>query len=289
MRLAQLAEHARVVGSGVLAEDEDRIGLFKIDQFDRALGHADLRAHGAAARLVAHVGAVGEIVGAELTHKQLVEKRGLVAGATRGVEDRLIGIGQRVQVPGDQRKGVVPADGPVMIARRIEHHGVRESALVFQPEIALLGQLAHRVLGKQLRPGTARGGFCGHGLDTVFAELKSGGVIAVRPRAAGTVEAVGLIGRQQSFRALQGNVLRQKRILHAVERAPATGRALVELDLFFVHDYCLLRYLTLALESPEPLLRRLAGADSISEVIQVLQVFLLIEIVGNLDEKSLDC
>ena len=58
---AQLAQHARVVGAGVLAEDEDGIGLLEIGQLHRALAHADLRLHAAAAGLVAHVGAVGKL------------------------------------------------------------------------------------------------------------------------------------------------------------------------------------------------------------------------------------
>ena len=52
-----------------------------------------------AGRLVAHVGAVGEIVGAELAHEELIEERGLVRGAAGGVELRHVRIGQRAQVP----------------------------------------------------------------------------------------------------------------------------------------------------------------------------------------------
>ena len=54
-RFAQLAQHARMVGARVLAEDEDRIGLLEIGQRHRALADADLLAQRHARRLVAHV------------------------------------------------------------------------------------------------------------------------------------------------------------------------------------------------------------------------------------------
>src|SRR3546814_5840795 len=87
-----------MVGARVLAEDEDRVGQLEVVQRYRALADADLRRHPRAGWLVAHVRAVGEVVGAELAHEQLVEERGLVAGAPGGVEDRLVGRGQRVEV-----------------------------------------------------------------------------------------------------------------------------------------------------------------------------------------------
>ena len=131
VRRAQLAQHARVVGARVLAEDEDRVGMLEVLECHRALAHADLRAHAVAAGLVAHVRAVGEIVGAVLAHEQLVEKGGLVAGATRGIEDRLVGVGQRLQLRGNQGKGRIPFDGQVAIGLRVIAHGMRQAPLVF--------------------------------------------------------------------------------------------------------------------------------------------------------------
>ena len=78
-RRAQLAEHARVVGAGVLAEHEDRVGLLEVLERDRALAAADLLDQRDARGLVAHVRAVRQVVGAELAHEQLVQERGLVA------------------------------------------------------------------------------------------------------------------------------------------------------------------------------------------------------------------
>ena len=56
----------------------------------RALADADRLAQRDAARLVAHVRAVGQVVRAERAHEELVEERRLVARAARRVERRLV-------------------------------------------------------------------------------------------------------------------------------------------------------------------------------------------------------
>lgn len=80
-----------MVGARVLPDHEDRIGLFEILQQHGAFADADRLAHGDAARLVAHVGAVGKIVGAVDTHEQLVEEGGFVARPARRIEFRPVG------------------------------------------------------------------------------------------------------------------------------------------------------------------------------------------------------
>jgi hypothetical protein len=90
-RLAQRFEHARVVGAGVLADDEDRVGQLQVVEHHGALAHAEGLRHARAAGFVAHVRAVGEVVGAVGAHEQLVEERRLVAGPARGVELGLVG------------------------------------------------------------------------------------------------------------------------------------------------------------------------------------------------------
>ena len=81
--LLQRGEHPRVVGARVLAGDDDQVGLVEVLQRDAALADADGLGERGAGRLVAHVGAVRQVVGAELAGEQLVEERGLVAGAAR--------------------------------------------------------------------------------------------------------------------------------------------------------------------------------------------------------------
>ena len=113
--VAQLGQHAGVVGAGVLAKNENRVGALKVVQRDGALAHANLRAHATAAGLVAHVRAIREIVGAVLAHEQLVQKRGLVAGPARGVKNGLVRVWQRIQMACDERKRVVPGNGLVAV------------------------------------------------------------------------------------------------------------------------------------------------------------------------------
>ncbi len=233
--LAQLAEHARVVRPRVLAEDEDRVGLSEIVEGDGALADADAAPHARAGGLVAHVGAIGEVVRAVRAHEQLVEEGRLIAGAAGGVEDRLVRIGQRAQVLRDQGEGGVPFNGDVFVGGRVVDHRVRQAPLVFQREIGPPGQLAHGVLREELGRGAAGRGFGRHGLHAVFAELEGGGMVAVGPGAAGAVEAVRLVGRQQRLGALGGDALRQQLVCNALERAPATGRMTVELDLLVFH------------------------------------------------------
>ena len=82
---------------GFWPDDQQQVGLVDVVERHRALAHADGLAERRAARLVAHVRAVGQVVGAELAHEQLVDEGGLVAGAARGVEDRLVGRVEAVQ------------------------------------------------------------------------------------------------------------------------------------------------------------------------------------------------
>ena len=85
-------QHARVVGAGVLAGDQDAVGVREVVDGHRALADADGLGQGRARGFVAHVGAVGQVVGAEAAHQQLIEERGLVAGAARGVEHASSGL-----------------------------------------------------------------------------------------------------------------------------------------------------------------------------------------------------
>ena len=72
-------------------------------------------------------------------------------------------------------------------------------------------------------------------LDAVLAELEGRGVIPVGPGTAGAVKAVRLVGMQHRQRALGGDALLKQLPGHALQRAPATGRAFVELDFLFAH------------------------------------------------------
>ncbi|MNH17216.1 hypothetical protein D3C79_768790 [compost metagenome] len=137
-RIAQRVEHARVVGTGVLAPDENRVGVLEVVEGDGALADPDALPQGHAAGLVAHVRAVGEVVGAVGTHEQLVQVRCFVAGAPRSVELGLVRAGQLVQLAGDQGEGGVPADRLVAVAGCVVDHRLGQAPLVLQPVVALL-------------------------------------------------------------------------------------------------------------------------------------------------------
>ena len=106
---SQRRQHARMIRAGILTDDEDRIGMIEVFERDRSLPDADRFAQRSAARLVTHVRAVRQIVGAKLSDEELIKKRGFVAGATGGVEDCLVRIVERIKFTGDQFERVVPA------------------------------------------------------------------------------------------------------------------------------------------------------------------------------------
>ena len=88
--LLQCGQHAWMVRPWVLPHHDDRVGFVHVVERDGALPNAHRLTEADAARLVAHVGAVGKIVRSKRAHEQLVEKRRLVAGAPGGVEDRFV-------------------------------------------------------------------------------------------------------------------------------------------------------------------------------------------------------
>ena len=121
LRLASLqrGQHARVVRARVLADDDEQFGVVDVVERDAALADADRLGQRQPRRLVAHVRAVGQVVGAERAGEQLVEERGLVGRAARGVEDRLVrGWPGPRRRRGDQRERVVPGDRLVVVRPR---------------------------------------------------------------------------------------------------------------------------------------------------------------------------
>jgi hypothetical protein len=72
--------------------------VVKVLQADRARADADGLCQCGAAGLVAHVGTVGQVVGAEPADEQLVCERGLVGGPAGGVENGLVRAVQPAQL-----------------------------------------------------------------------------------------------------------------------------------------------------------------------------------------------
>src|SRR5690606_22132663 len=117
--LAERAEHTRVVGAGVVADREDRVAVVEVFEQHRALADAYSLGKTDAGRLVAHVRAVGEVVGAELAGEELVEEGGLVGGAAGGVELGLVRIGERLKAFADAGYRIFPGDRTVAVGRAV--------------------------------------------------------------------------------------------------------------------------------------------------------------------------
>ena len=95
-RLAQRGQHARMVGAGVVAEAEDRVGMVEILERHRALADADrLRQADAGRPRGTCSSSRGSCWCRRRRHEQLIEERRLVGGAARGVELRLVGMVER--------------------------------------------------------------------------------------------------------------------------------------------------------------------------------------------------
>ncbi len=187
---------------GFCPTTSEQLGLVDVLEADRALADADGVHERGAGRLVAHVGAVGQVVGAEGAHEELVDERRLVGGLARGVERGLVGVVEAPQVPGDRGVGVVPRDRRVVGRARAQHHRLGDAALLAEPELGATGEVLHRVGGEELAVEHLARRLLRDGLGAVLAELGRVPVSrrGVRPRAALAVEAVDLVEAGQRGR-----------------------------------------------------------------------------------------
>ncbi len=209
--LLQRGEHAGVVGAGVLAHDHDQVGQREVVVGDRRLPDADRLAEGGAGGLVAHVGAVGQVVGAEGAHEQLVDERSLVRRAPARVERRLVGGVEGVEPVGDDRERLVPRDGDVVVGPGRLVHGLDEPPLLPQPVLGPGAEVRDRVLGPERRLDDERRRLPRHGLGAVLAELRGLAPVRVRPGAAHAVEAVAVVHRQQQAGGARRSHVAQRR------------------------------------------------------------------------------
>ena len=191
-------EHARMVGAGVLADDDDQVGFRKVVVADRALANADGHAHGPAGGFVAHIGAVRQVVGAVSAREQLVGECGLVGGAATRVEGGLVGRVKALELGGDHLKGLGPTDRAVVVAAGGLVDGFDQTALHTQPVLALLPKVVQGMLGPETCRDGDRSGLPGDGLGAVFTEFEDLTLARVGPGAAHAVESVFLVHRQQS-------------------------------------------------------------------------------------------
>ncbi|MCY1447781.1 hypothetical protein D9M71_644170 [compost metagenome] len=176
---------------------------------------------------MAHVRAVGEVVGAIGAHEQLVQESRFVTGPAGSIELGLVRARQSVQVFGDQRKGSVPTDRLVAIGLGVIAHRLGEPALIFKPVVALLQQRSDAVFGEKTGVDAAFGRFPVHRLGAVLTEHHHAGFVGVTPGATGTVEAAVLVGLEHHAQVFQRVVAGQPGLGHADQCAPTSGRACV--------------------------------------------------------------
>ena len=189
-----------MVRARVLARHDDQVGLVEVLQRDAALADADRLGERGAGRLVAHVGAVRQVVGAELAGEELEQERRLVAGAARGVEEGLVGGGQGPQLLGDDRERPLPGHRLVPVRALRQVHRLRDPALLAQPVAAAAGQVGQRVRGEEVGGDPAQGRLLGDGLRPVLAELRQVPLVTLGPGAPRAVEAVLLVDLEQGPR-----------------------------------------------------------------------------------------
>ena len=146
---------------------------------------------------MAHVGTVGQVVGAELAHEKLVEEGGFVARPTGRVEDGFVWSGAGVEVLGHEFERFVPTDGAVVGGIGIQYHRFSEATCVVEVEVGKVRQFLNGVSGKELPVGAFLGDFSGDGLGAIFAKFETRSfAIGIGPGAAGAIEATFLVSPQ---------------------------------------------------------------------------------------------
>jgi len=151
---------------------------------------------------MAHVRAVGQVVGAELPNQKLIQKCRLVGGAAAGVKHRLVGRVEPVQFGGDEGKGLVPGQRFIAFRAGAQHHGVGQATGLIHFVIAQLSDLRQAVAGKEGRIDAALGGFRGNRLGAVLAELEGAAVVlGIGPGAARAIKTLPLVEAEHRRRA----------------------------------------------------------------------------------------
>lgn len=197
---------------------------------DTALAGAQRLRHRESAGLVAHVGAVGQVVRAVRAREELEQERCLVVQPARDVEEGLVGGVQAPQLPGEQTQRLVPADRLVMGPAGSLHHGLGQPALLVQPVVGRAVELGDRVLAEELPGDAPRGGLVVDVLGAVLAVLVHVPLAGsgFGPRAAGAVDALGLVDVEQRQRGATRGRLAQgvlQRVGHRGQtRRPGLGR-----------------------------------------------------------------
>jgi hypothetical protein len=203
-RFLQHRHHARVIRPRILPEDEDRVGLLEVIQLHRAFADAHRLFQRHPARLVTEVGTVGQVVGPELPHQQLKQKRRLVAGPSRGVKRSLVRRRQRPKLVGNQTIRGIPGNRLIVRPARRQIQRLRQTPELPQLIVTARSQLGDAVTGEKVRVDAPSSRLPAHRLGAVFTKLDLTPLASrLGPGTAGTVHALGLIDLEQRPHAPQ--------------------------------------------------------------------------------------
>ena len=251
----QVTEHARAVRAGVLSDDEQAVARVPILQRDSALADADAlrQRHGGGG--VAHVGAVGEVVGAHQPPVQLPQKGCFVGRAPRGVEFDALGI-ERSDRGSDLPDGGCPVDRLIPVRFGIVAQRMGQPALVLQLMVTPALQFLDRMLGEKVGARALCGGLPGDGLGAVLAIFGGMRSLGIGPGAAWTIKASRLVHVQQRAVALDQDLLPRELAFGGVERSPSPCRCLLRGVLACVHHSRFLRVICAGDPSARPIVQR---------------------------------
>ena len=142
--LHQRAHQPRVIAGRVAADDEHQVGVLQVFELDRRRAAAGDAGQADAARLVAVVAAVVDVVRAVQPGEELQQEAGLVAAAAAEVPEGFVGR-RRAELVDDSLERFVPRDRRVAARLARVAHRLDEPAAGFQLARRKLLQLARRI------------------------------------------------------------------------------------------------------------------------------------------------
>ena len=219
-------QEPRAVRAGVLAKEQQHVAFVEIRQDAGADRAADDLLQPDAGGLVAHVGAVGQVVVPVKPGEQRVQERCLKAGAARGVKDRGPGR-QAPQRRADGGEGLVPGGFHIAVAGGVIAHRMGQPALRLKRVIGPAAQFGQWVRGKEIRAAAVLGQVPDGGLGAVLAEfgqMRRGGL---GPGAGGAHVPARLVLAPQRVQHAQRHPLAPQVAQDAADRTPAAGRVVV--------------------------------------------------------------
>ncbi len=171
----QVVQHARAIGADVLPKKQDGVGLFEVFKPNRAYGCAQALLESHRCGLVAHVGAVRQVLAAIHPGHQSVHVGRFDGGASRRVEDDRLRI-QAFQLGADDLERLVPPALDVLVRCSIIAQRRGQAARLLQLEVAPPLEFRKRIPGEELGRAAALGEVPDGRLGAILTEFRRMGV-----------------------------------------------------------------------------------------------------------------